>query len=90
MAENPVVVEVPEGEWVLAAQAVTAGIIHRLSRAPTSYLQTFVKTGEAAPTDRSDAAQLFYSDSFATISSDAAIDVYVQAAGKAGSVRVDL
>lgn len=90
MAENPVVVELPKGAWVLAAEAVTAGAIHRLSRAPTSYLQTFVKTGEAAPTDNDDAAQLFYSDSFATISSNTAIDVYVQAAGKDGSVRVDL
>ncbi len=90
MADNPVAVPLPEGDWVKVATAVTTGTIHRLSKAPVSYLHTFVGTGEAAPTDDDTAAELFFVDSFASISSDTAIDVYVKAKGKDGSVRVDL
>ena len=86
----PVVVSCTVNQWTLVATAVTSATIHRLSVSPGLYRQTFVLTGEAAPTDDSTAA-LMFSDSpnEEVVVSGAAIDYYVKAVGAAGSVRVD-
>lgn len=89
MAE-PVVISCPADTWVKAATAVKSGTIRRKSVNPSKYLQTYRLTGEDAPTDDTDAADLFCDCDMATIGHTADIDVYVKATRKAGSVRVDL
>lgn len=89
MAE-PVVVACPADVWTKVATGVTSATIHRLSTAPNVYKQTYRNTTNPAPADNADAAIMFsaFPDQ-EDISNDVAIDVYVQPAGKAGSVRVD-
>ena len=90
MASNPVIVPCPLDTWVKVATAVKLGTIHRTSSIPEVYIQTFVLTGEAAPTDDTDAALIFVTQVQSDISSDADIDVYIKARGASGEVRVDL
>ena len=89
-ANNPVVVECPENIWVIVAEAVTSGTLHRLITSPEHYLHTYRKADDPAPIDNSDAALLFSGVSvFAAVSNDASIDVYVKAIGANGRIRVD-
>ena len=86
---DPIVHSCPVNDWVLVAENVTTGIVHRLSDVPSDYLQTYRITGELAPTDNSDGAILFEHTSAEDISSTFGIDVYVKALGEDGSVRAD-
>ena len=84
---DPVIVACPAGEWTEVATNTTTGVIHIKSTAPKNYNQTYRDTGEAAPTDLTDAIPF---DTPLQISAAAAIDVYIWPTGAAGSVRVDL
>ena len=91
MASNPAVVTCTKDTWVKVATGILIGVVYRLSTSPEKYVQTIRLTGQAAPEVMTDAAEVFTNgDTAATISSDAAVDVYVLACGAAGSVRVDL
>ena len=90
MAANPVVVPCPAGDWTKVATNVKAGTVDRLSVAPNLYKRTYRLTGQAAPTDDSDAALMFGESNQHVISHSVEIDVYVKAVRAAGSVRVDL
>ena len=84
---NPLIVACPADAWTKVATGVTTGVVHILSTKPNRYLQTYRVTAGAAPADNDDAVP------FTTplqISAAAAIDVYIQPVGEAGSVRVDL
>lgn len=87
---DPAVITCTADTWVVVATAVKSGEIHRLSELPSKYLQTYRDTGGAAPTDDTDAAEVFWGSTSATISNTVDIDVYVKAIGKAGKVRVDI
>ena len=84
---DPVVVACPEGAWTLVALGVTTGVVHILKTDPSAYYQTYRDTLGAAPANLDDAVPF---DTPLQISAAAAIDVYIQPKGKAGSVRVDL
>ena len=90
MAAEPVVVACPADVWTKVATSVTSATIHRISVEPNVYRQTYRFTGNPAPADNADAAVMFsaFPDQ-EEISNDVAIDVNVQPASKAGSVRVD-
>ena len=92
MAANPAIIACPADTWVKVATDILVGTIYRRSAIPRVYLQTIRLTGVAAPTDDSDAAELFIEsgNNESSISSDAAVDVYVKAVRDAGEVRVDL
>ena len=89
MANNPSVLECPADTWVKVATGVTSGRVHRLSTNPSSYSQTYRVTADPAPTDDDDASVLFSRCDSEPIDSDTAIDVYVKARGRDGSVRID-
>lgn len=84
---DPLVVACPKDVWTKVATGVTTGVVHILSLKPDNYLQTYRVTTNPAPTDLVDAVPF---DTPLQISAAAAIDVYVQCLGNAGSVRVDL
>ena len=90
MAADPAIVTCTLDAWVLVANAVTLGTVHRVSLEPTLYKQTYRVDGNPAPTDELDAVPAFVNGEPLAISADAVIDVYIMAKGKAGSVRVDL
>ena len=91
MALNPATVVCPADTWILVAANVLVGTIYRLSALPAVYLQTIRVTGDAAPANDDDAAQIFGPGiNESGISSDTGIDVYVKALRFAGEVRVDL
>ena len=87
---NPVVVAIPEGAWKKVATNVLTGLIHKLSTLPDTYLQTYRVTADPAPTLQSEGALAFEHSHTEQISSSVAIDVYIWATGKDGSVRADL
>ena len=93
---NPLVIEIPQNIWTKVATGITIGTIHKTdslkSKTPTSYLQTFRLTGEAAPTEISPEAALMFLDKEGTedISSTAPIDVYITARGATGELRVNI
>jgi hypothetical protein len=91
MASNPAVVACAKNTWVKVATGILSGVIYRLNVMPEVYVQTIRLTGGAAPTDLSDAAQIFVDGAkAAVVNSEASVDVYVMACGAAGSVRVDV
>lgn len=83
----------PANAWTKVATAVTTGTIHKVSAAPSIYLQAYVATGGAAPVGRGVGVPAF-KDSItgdtSEISDSSAIDVYLWADGVAGEVRVDI
>ena len=84
---DPAVIPCPADAWTKVATNVQTGVVHIRGNGPGLYLQTYRETGVAAPADKTDAVP------FTTpliISASTGIDVYVQPAGKDGSVRVDL
>lgn len=85
---NPVIIDCPADTWTKVATAVTSGLVHIFVGEKLKWLQTYRLTGEAAPTDKSDAIALV--EPTDTISASSAIDVYVYPNGGAGKVRVDL
>jgi len=88
---NPVIVALPVSAWTKVATSVTAGTIYT-KQTTVKLSQTRRMTGNAAPTDQSDAVRAFVDGGSETISASAPIDVYLynHNATKAGSVRVDL
>ena len=92
MAANPAIIACPADTWVLVATGVLVGTIYRRSAIPRLYLQTIRISGDPAPTDDSDAAELFIAsgNNESSISSDAIVDIYVKAVRVAGEIRVDL
>lgn len=87
---NPLKVACPAGVWTKVATAVTSGVILKQNNRPSSYIQTYRLTGEAAPANEDDAGPIFERSDYAEIGHNAAIDVYIKAKGAAGAVRVDL
>lgn len=92
MAADPSVIACPADTWILVAEGVTTGAIHRRSTRPNVYVQTTRVSGNPAPgaNDLTDAARVFNGGAESIISSDAPIDVYIRAVRVAGEVRVDL
>ncbi len=87
---DPVVVTCPKDTWQIVATGVTSGWLYRIERAPGVYLQTYRDTGGAAPVGIDEGVPVFVDGRPADISAVADIDVYIYAAGAAGSVRADL
>lgn len=87
MAVNPAIVTCTKDQWTKVITAQVSGRIHVLNDSPSAYYQTYRLTGESAPTDLTEAVKL---TNTLEMSSTAAIDVYVYAKDKAGSVRVDV
>ena len=86
---NPVIVDCPADTWTKVATNVTTGQIHK-KKYNAKYIQTYVLTGQAAPTNNDLAVPIFTGGcSSAAISAASAIDVYLKPLGIAGSVRVD-
>ncbi len=54
------------------------------------YYQTYRDTGDAAPTDLTEAVSILNKEKSIIISSSSPIDVYIYCKGEAGKVRVDL
>lgn len=86
---NPAIIACAKDAWTKIATNVTGGLVHNKGSQAT-YFQTYRLTGQAAPTNLTDAVPLFATSHTETISSSAAIDVYVFCKRAAGSVRVDL
>ncbi len=86
---DPVLVVCALGSWTKIATNVTTGIVHRKD-SDAKYFQTYRMTGNPAPSDLTDAVQIFTKEDSAEISNSAAIDVYIYCQVDAGLVRVDL
>ena len=87
---NPDVITLTEDTWVKVATNVTTGGIWEMSSI-ARILMTQRDTGDAAPTDNSDAVHIFVGDcNYIPISSDAGKDIYLKAVNNPGKVRVDL
>lgn len=84
---NPAIVACLADVWTKVATGVTTGVVHILDTTPNRYLQTYRVSAAAAPADNTDAVPF---NTPLQISAAAAIDVYIQPVGEAGSVRVDL
>ena len=101
MADPNVVDISTEWAWQKIATAITTAIIHRLST-DVDYYQTYRMTGEDAPSSPTlgtlpeEAVRIFEDGTQESISSSAAIDVYIMVkydntlAGRDGKVRVDV
>jgi hypothetical protein len=85
---NPVVVDCVADTWTLAASSVTTGHIYIKSNVPRMYRHTYVKAGEAAPTDEL-TSHAFLKES-RSISASAPIDVYIKAVDAAGKILVEV
>ncbi len=89
MAQDALAVPCPADTWVKVATGVVQGSIYRTNSRPV-YIQDVKVTGEAAPTDNSNAAPIFENVDVEIIGSDATIDVYVMAIRYDGAVTVHL
>lgn len=89
MANKPIAVSCPADTWTEVATNVTAGNINRMLKDPNVYLQTWRRSGQAAPTSISEGLPIFVKDGDNVISSPYGIDVYIYPIGKAGKVRRD-
>lgn len=88
---EPIIVACPADTWVLVVGAVTSATLYKMSVTPNLYLQTYRLRGDPPPVNNADAAVAFIGDDlYASVSSDALIDVYIKAVGKDGQLRVDL
>jgi len=85
---NPLIVAIPKDTWVKVATGVLTGTIYLKKTSPAQYFQTYRMTTNPAPTDLADAIAVRGEE--LNIANSALIDVYIYAAGAAGSVRVDL
>lgn len=98
---NPVVIEIPEGQWIKVAENVTLGTINRLT-SDVNYYQTYRVTGQPSPTNPTageiplEAVKMFESGNSEEIGSPTNIDVYILSSdnhlstSKVGKVRVDI
>lgn len=86
---NPAITAIPANTWVKVATDVTTGQVWRREKTVT-YAHTYRLTGQAAPTDLTDAVVAFDGCDNMPISASAGIDVYIYAYDEAGSVRVDV
>ena len=84
---NPVFKAIPADAWEKIATNVQTGSIHILNPTDEGWFQTFVDTGDPAPTDAPEVKLKFQSDD---IDSSVGIDVYVYHVGAVGRLRVDL
>lgn len=75
--------------WVKVATSVTSATIHKMSVLPNVYKQTYVPTGDPAPTDDSNAVLAFNGCNSFIFSESALSDVYIKAVREDGVVRVD-
>ena len=75
--------------WVKVATAKTSAVIHKLLTRPSLYKQTYVDTGEAAPTNDDNAIAYFSRCDSETFADSTSSDIYIKAVKFAGSVRVD-
>ena len=82
---DPVAVPCPVDVYTIVATGVTNGSLMVISNVPNHYLWTYVMTTNAAPanTDYTNAAVMDSQQPFGFI---AAVDIYVQPKGGAGSV----
>ena len=85
---DPQIINCPADEWVLVAQNVTHGQVHRYKRG-IDYLQTYRNTGNPAPPDNESDGVIITTDSIEIRSTDP-IDVYIRARQNDGEVRVDV
>ncbi len=90
MAAIPVVVPCTADTWILVAENVLTGIIHKISLSPNVYRMVTRPTGGAAPTNDSGAWLAFDGANSSEISDSAQIDVYIKAVGVDGEVSVVL
>ena len=85
----PVIVPCAADTWVKVATAKTSAVVHKIGLLPGVYKQTFVNTGDAAPTDDDTAIAAFDGCNSFIFSESTSSDIYIKAVKKAGSVRVD-
>ncbi len=86
MASNPEIKTCALGAWTPVAINVTSAMIHK--KIVSTYFHTYRLTGVAAPTTLADGIEML--DQSLEYNHSAAIDIYIWAAVKAGSVRVDV
>ena len=94
---NPVIVTCAENTWTRVAENVTSATIYLLTNPiyrpienrPLQYYQTYRNTGDAAPTDLTDAINVSWNDRGFEFSNPDSSDIYVYAVDAEGSVRVD-
>ena len=86
---NPAVIICPVATWTKVATDVKTGQVWRKEAEP-AYFVMHKDTGDAAPTTLDDSVVAFSQSENMVIAATAGIDVYIYAAGAAGSVRVDL
>ncbi|MEE9499581.1 MAG: hypothetical protein V3V24_09610 [Nitrospinaceae bacterium] len=89
MTDNPLVVSCPDDTWILVAPNTQSASIHKLSVEPGVYKQTYRISGQAAPTDDTDAIIIFETDTLHIFSHSPGVDIYIKAIGGDGSVRLD-
>jgi len=82
---NPAISVCTADTWVKVATNVKTATIHK--KITGSYMHTYRLTGGAAPTDLTDAIQMY--DQSVEYNHSAEIDIYIYCQGAAGSVRVD-
>lgn len=94
---NPDIIALTADTWVKVATSVTAGMINKLynddddtTNDPQGFLQTYRVTGQTAPTSETEGVICFENSPNEVIDSSFAIDVYIMALKRDGSVRVDL
>ena len=84
---NPEILACPVDVWTKIAEGVTSGIVHVIDTSPNIYLHTYRLTTQAPPADNDGAVPF---ELMLQIATGAAVDVYIQPKGRAGSVRIDL
>ena len=87
---NPVTINLTANTWELVATDVTGGYAKKLSNNPAKYVETYRLTGQPAPTDRTEGAEMFVNTNKDKIESPVGIDCYIMAIGADGKVRMDL
>lgn len=87
---NPVFVECLADTWTKVATNVVSGQLHKASKDPERYLQTYRQTGDVAPTLESEGVPAFVNSDTEEISAGEGIDVYIYAVSNTGNVRADL
>lgn len=85
---DPVIVDCPEADWTLVASNVKNGNVWKKDKSPNKYLQTYVETGNPAPTEQEIGQEI--SGDGLPIAASMEVDVYIMPLGADGSVRVDL
>lgn len=85
---NPNLVACPVDTWTKVATNVTNGNVWISDSSPGKYLQTFVLTGQAAPTGTG--IGIAIRGDVIPIANTVGIDVYIYCIGAAGEVRVDV